>query len=188
MLQEPFAKESPEGSKSFPRTPDLQSDVSVLNGRARARSARASAQPTLAESYSVAATYASSSLALVAAFPRVAMLAESFTEDVSSCFSCVACGPSLRLQCLKLLISPASRSVIARFYVGAFSASRAAQDGPRAIPSYFWRSALSVTSPLSLPPQSKYYPRGSFMIVRMKFLCTFLLLSRCLKRLPKLLS
>ena len=78
--------------------------ASALNGRARARSARASAQPTLAESYSVAATYASSSLALVAAFPRVAMLAESFTEDVSSCFSCVACGPSLRLQCLKLLI------------------------------------------------------------------------------------
>ena len=72
--------------------------------RPSVRSARATSQSTLAESYSVAATYAPRFFALVAAFPRVAMLAESFTEDVSSCFSCVACGPSLRLQCLKLLI------------------------------------------------------------------------------------
>ena len=49
---------------------------------ARARAARASAQPTLAESCWVAATYALASLALVAALPRLAVLAEAFTRDV----------------------------------------------------------------------------------------------------------
>ena len=80
-----------------------------------------------------------------------------------SCFSCVGCGPSsscnalrrlrkrrmvllllpwlrllLVLQCLTFSASPASRSMIARFMLGGFSAPRAPQDGPRAILSYFF--------------------------------------------------
>ena len=141
-------QEGPQRPPRGPRAPHFHEMFPAQSGRARARSARASAQATIAGSCQFAATYAPASLALVVALPSVAVL-EVFDLRRVILLLLRWLRPFLQFQCLKFLTFtrfPFHDSQVScwRFF-GSNSASRAPKSDSKFV--------------FSVPRASKSAPR-----------------------------